>query len=166
MVRRPGGWRARSADETPYLAQVRAALARAGTSAPSVNGLAQSVGTDAKGIALSIKRLVDRGEALKVTSELYVDAAAMGALEAALVQWLKEKGTIDAQGFKELSGLSRKCIEFLSDKKSLSPCVRRRGYQDEARPSLAQKRYGKIGGNGRSRLARAGVRSELDRVEI
>jgi len=108
------GWRARSADETPYLAQVRAALARAGTSAPSVNELAQSVGTDAKGIALAIKRLVDRGEALKVTSELYVDAAAMGALEAALVQWLKEKGTIDAQGFKELSGLSRKwAIQYL-----------------------------------------------------
>jgi selenocysteine-specific elongation factor len=42
-----------------------------------------------------------------VTSELYVDAAAMGALEVGLVAWLREKGSIDAQGFKELSGLSR-----------------------------------------------------------
>ncbi|MDP3212563.1 MAG: SelB C-terminal domain-containing protein, partial [Deltaproteobacteria bacterium] len=102
------GWRARSADETPYLAQVRAALSRAGTAAPRVEEMAQQMGTDAKGLSLAIKRLVDRGEVLKVTSELYVDAAAMGALEAGLVAWLREKGSIDAQGFKELSGLSRK----------------------------------------------------------
>lgn len=102
------GWRPRSADETPFLAQVRAALARAGTSAPRVDELATALGTDAKGLAAALKRLTDRGEALKVTSEVYVDAAAMAALEAALVGWLREKGTIDAQGFKELSGLSRK----------------------------------------------------------
>jgi selenocysteine-specific elongation factor len=102
------GWRARSADETPYLAQVRAALSRAGTAAPRVEEMAQQMGTDATGLSLAIKRLVDRGEVLKVTSELYVDAAAMGALEAGLVAWLREKGSIDAQGFKELSGLSRK----------------------------------------------------------
>ena len=87
---------------------MRAALARAGTSAPRVDELATALGTDAKGLAAALKRLTDRGEALKVTSEVYVDAAAMAALEAALVGWLREKGTIDAQGFKELSGLSRK----------------------------------------------------------
>ncbi len=104
------GWKARSADETPYLAQVRAALARAGTSAPRVEEVAQALGTDAKGLASALKRLVDRGEALKVSSELYVDAAAMTALEAGLRGWLAAKGTIDAQGFKELSGLSRKWV--------------------------------------------------------
>ena len=30
------------------------------------------------------------------------------ALEAGLVAWLREKGSIDAQGFNELSGLSRR----------------------------------------------------------
>jgi selenocysteine-specific elongation factor len=102
------GWKARSADETPHLAGVRAALAAAGTAAPRVEEVASALGVDAKALAPAIKRLVDRGEVLKVTSELYVDAAAMNALEAGLVAWLKEKGTIDAQGFKELSGLSRK----------------------------------------------------------
>jgi len=45
---------------------------------------------------------------VKVSVELYVDAAAMRDLEARLVAHLTAKGTIDAQGFKELTGQSRK----------------------------------------------------------
>lgn len=102
------GWRPRSADETPHLAAVRAALAQAGVAAPKVDELAKALGVAAGALAPALKRLVDRGEAVKVTPELYADAAAMTALEATLREWLAAKGSIDAQGFKELSGLSRK----------------------------------------------------------
>ena len=50
----------------------------------------------------------EKGAAVRVNAELYVDAAAMADLEKRLVAYLEAKGTIDAQGFKELTGASRK----------------------------------------------------------
>lgn len=115
------GWKARGADDVPYLAQVRASVARAGTSALRVAEMATAMATDAKTIEVALKRLVARGDVVKVSEELWVDAPAMGQLEAKLVAWLTEHGTIDAQGFKELSGLSRKYAipyaEFFDAKK-------------------------------------------------
>ena len=102
------GWRARTADELPYIAQARAALARAGLGPPSVKELCQSLGAQPKELDTALKRLVDRGDVVRVSSELYVDGAAMADLERRLVAHLESQGSIDAQGFKELSGQSRK----------------------------------------------------------
>ncbi|MEI8256457.1 MAG: SelB C-terminal domain-containing protein, partial [Deltaproteobacteria bacterium] len=55
-----------------------------------------------------LKRLVEKGVAVRVNAELYVSSAAMADLEQRLVAWLTAKASIDAQGFKELTAASRK----------------------------------------------------------
>jgi selenocysteine-specific elongation factor len=102
------GWKPRGLDDIPYVAQVRASLARAGLAAPRVAEMATACGASPKELDAALKRLVELGHAVKVTSELYVDGPAMADLEARLVAYLEAKGTIDAQGFKELTGQSRK----------------------------------------------------------
>lgn len=102
------GWKPRSVDEVPYTAQVRAALARAGLAPPRLDELAASCGASIRDISRALERLVASGHVVKISSELYVDATAMGDLEARLLAYLTAHGTIDAQGFKELSGVTRK----------------------------------------------------------
>ncbi|MFO0608055.1 MAG: selenocysteine-specific translation elongation factor [Polyangiales bacterium] len=102
------GWKPRGLDDVPYVAQVRASLARAGLAPPRLDEIASSCGASPKELDLALKRLVELGHVVKVSMELYVDAAAMRDLEARLVAHLTERGTIDAQGFKELTGQTRK----------------------------------------------------------
>ena len=55
-----------------------------------------------------LKALSAAGRASKVSEELWFSAAALAELRKRLVVWLAERGSIDAQGFKELTGQSRK----------------------------------------------------------
>jgi selenocysteine-specific elongation factor len=102
------GWKPRSLDDIPYVAQVRAMLARAALAPPRLDEMATACAAPPKDIDHALKRLVELGHVVKVSVELYVDAAAMRDLETRLVEHLTAKGTIDAQGFKELTGQSRK----------------------------------------------------------
>jgi selenocysteine-specific elongation factor len=102
------GWKARGLDDVPFTAQVRAMLARAGLAAPRVAEMSEACHATVKEIEHALKRLTELGHVVKVSPELYADAPAVKDLEARLVAWLEEKGTIDAQGFKDLTGLSRK----------------------------------------------------------
>ena len=102
------GWKPRGLDDIPYVAQVRAMLARAALAPPRLDEMATACGAPPKDIDHALKRLVELGHVVKVSVELYVDAAAMRDLEARLVAHLTAKGTLDAQGFKELTGQSRK----------------------------------------------------------
>ena len=63
---------------------------------------------DAKALDAALRRLVELNHVTRVSAELYVDAAALADLEARLVAHLTAHGSIDAQGFKELSGQTRK----------------------------------------------------------
>ena len=94
--------------DIPFVAQVRAAFARAGLAPPRLDEVAGACGASPKELDLALKRLVELGHLTRVSAELYVDAAAMRDLEARLVAHLTAHGTIDAQGFKELSGQTRK----------------------------------------------------------
>lgn len=115
------GWKPRGLDDIPYIAQVRAALARAALAPPRNDEMAQSFGCTGKDIEAALKRLVERGDVTRVNAELHVDAAAMNDLEKRLVAHLEAHGTVDAQGFKELTGQSRKYTipyaEFFDAKK-------------------------------------------------
>lgn len=115
------GWKPRGLDDIPYIAQVRAAMARAGLAPPRNDEMAQSFGCTAKDIETALKRLVERGDVTRVNAELHVDAAAMSDLEKRLIAHLEQHGTLDAQGFKELTGQSRKYTipyaEFFDAKK-------------------------------------------------
>jgi selenocysteine-specific elongation factor len=102
------GWKPRGLDDVPFVAQVRAAFARAGLAPPRLDEVATACGASPKALDPALKRLVELGHLTRVSAELYVDAAAMRDLEARLVAHLTAHGTIDAQGFKELSGQTRK----------------------------------------------------------
>ncbi len=102
------GWKPRGLDDIPHVSQVRAMLSSAGLAPPRLDEVAAACGATAKEVDAALRRLVELGHAVKVSSELYVDGAAMRDLEARLVAHLEAKGTIDAQGFKELTGQTRK----------------------------------------------------------
>ena len=55
-----------------------------------------------------LKSLASKGRAVKVSEELWFAAAALQGLRARLLAHLQQHGSIDAQGFKELTGQSRK----------------------------------------------------------
>ncbi|MEZ4409909.1 MAG: selenocysteine-specific translation elongation factor [Polyangiales bacterium] len=102
------GWKARTAEELPYIGEVRAALKGAGLAPPRPSEVATTLKADAKAIDTALKKLLDRREVVRVSAELWVDAAAIDDLERRLVAHLRERGTIDAQAFKEMTGQTRK----------------------------------------------------------
>ncbi len=102
------GWRARSDEDVPHVTKVRAMLSSAGLAPPRLDEMATACGCAVKDLDGALKRLAELGQAVKVNAELWVDATAMRDLEARLVARLTERGTVDAQGFKELTGQSRK----------------------------------------------------------
>ena len=65
--------------------------------------------------------LVQESKLERVTEDLYFTTASLEKLENDLVDFLKAKGEIDAQGFKELTGLTRKfsipLMEYFDKKK-------------------------------------------------
>ena len=75
-----------------------------------IAGRAQTTGADASacaqgpdGIPINTSR-----RAVKVSEELWFAANALQGLRARLLAHLQQHGSIDAQGFKELTGQSRK----------------------------------------------------------
>lgn len=102
------GWRPRGLDDVPHIAAVRDAVMRAGLAAPTKGELAGVAGGDAKAVDAALRRLIERHEAVRVSAEFVASAAAVSELEARLVAHLEAHETIDAQGFKDLSGLTRK----------------------------------------------------------
>lgn len=62
-----------------------------------------------------LKLLVAEGQAVRVSSELYFDAAAVEALRARLVQQLEARREISTQEFKELVGATRKHVIPLAE---------------------------------------------------
>jgi selenocysteine-specific elongation factor len=102
------GWKPRDPDAVPHLPEVLAAISSAALTPPRPDEIAQSLKTTAKALEPALKRLCEKGALVRVNAELYVDARAIADLEARLVAHLDARGTVDAQGFKELTGASRK----------------------------------------------------------
>jgi selenocysteine-specific elongation factor len=102
------GWKPKDPDAVAHLAAIAAALSASGITPPRVDELAQAQKCEPKALEPALKRLVERGDIVKVSPEFYADTKAMAELEAKLVAYLNEHGTIDAQGFKTLTGASRK----------------------------------------------------------
>jgi selenocysteine-specific elongation factor len=115
------GWKPKDPDAVAHLAPVRAAILAGGVTPPRVEEIAQSLNVDPKALAPALERLVARGDIVKISPEFYADAAAIADLERRLIAWLETHGTIDAQGFKTLTGASRKwtipLAEFFDQKK-------------------------------------------------
>ena len=75
---------------------------------PRTVELPQLLGEDVPRTAALLKALLQAGHAERVSDELWFSTKALAALKLRLLAWLEQKGSIDAQGLKELTGQSRK----------------------------------------------------------
>jgi selenocysteine-specific elongation factor len=94
---------------------VARALARGGVAPPRVHDLPGLVGASDADVHAVLKLLAAEGRAVRVSSELWYDAAALGAIRERLVAFLRERKTITTQEFKDLVGATRKHVIPLAE---------------------------------------------------
>jgi selenocysteine-specific elongation factor len=110
-VLRERGRRAGGGDaDRELLDQVRTILAGSGLTPPDVGELARRTGEPPARVLAAVRLLEKEGEAVRVTAELYFDAAAVAGLRERLVAFLRERGEITTQEFKELVAATRKWV--------------------------------------------------------
>ncbi|HEY6006506.1 MAG TPA: selenocysteine-specific translation elongation factor [Anaeromyxobacter sp.] len=95
--------------------KVAAALARAGLTPPWLDELPGAVGASAADVQAVLKLLAADGRAVRVSAELWFDAAALAGLRERLVAVLKERKSITTHEFKELVGATRKHVIPLAE---------------------------------------------------
>ena len=88
--------------------KLAAVLDGAGLSPPRVDELPAIVAETPQRTQQLLKSLAAKGRAVKVSEELWFGAAPLRDLREKLTAHLQRHGSIDAQGFKELTGQSRK----------------------------------------------------------
>jgi len=88
--------------------KLAAMLESAGLSPPRADELPALLTETPQRTQQLLKSLAARGRAVKVSEELWFGAAQLLDLRNKLVLHLQQHGSIDAQGFKELTGQSRK----------------------------------------------------------
>jgi selenocysteine-specific elongation factor len=114
LLRVPGRGRTFTEAANRIRADVLAALTSAGLTPPLVSDVAARFHlTDARALEV-LQGLASDGSLVRA-QELFFSTAAVTALEAKLVAFLTEKGSISTQQFKELSGLSRKFLIPLAE---------------------------------------------------
>ncbi len=108
-VRRAGHRAAFAGEAMATLAdRVADALARGGIAPPTPKEIAERLAASAADVDRAIAHLVKTGAAVRVTNALYYDRAKLDDLLAIVRARLTSAGGIDAQSFKDLTGLSRK----------------------------------------------------------
>jgi selenocysteine-specific elongation factor len=115
LVRRPGHHAAQSGAGGKLKEKVAQALAKGGLTPPWLAELPAAVGAPADEVQAVLKLLLAEGKVVRVSSELYFDAAAVEALRARLVQHLRARREITTQEFKDLVGATRKHVIPLAE---------------------------------------------------
>jgi selenocysteine-specific elongation factor len=82
---------------------------------PLTREVAVAVGASDADVAQVLERLVAEGHLVCVKPDLYFDAPALGALKAAVVDFIGRHGEMNTGQFKELSGTTRKYAIPLSE---------------------------------------------------
>jgi len=95
--------------------KVAAALAKGGLTPPWIDELPAAVGASVADVQAVLKLLAADGRAVRVSSELWFDAAALLALRERLVKFLRERKGITTQEFKDLVGATRKHVIPLAE---------------------------------------------------
>jgi selenocysteine-specific elongation factor len=90
-------------------------LARGGLTPPRVSELPAAAGASAEDVHALLKLLAAEGRVVRVSSELWFDAAALAGLRARLVAFLRERKAITTQEFKDLVGATRKHVIPLAE---------------------------------------------------
>jgi selenocysteine-specific elongation factor len=94
------------ANET--LGKLQLALAQAGLAPPRLGELSEQLKLPLAAVREAVGLLRSQGAAVRVTEDMYFDAAAVADLQARLVAHLQQHKEIDIQAFKELVGQTRK----------------------------------------------------------
>ncbi|MDF1577006.1 MAG: selenocysteine-specific translation elongation factor [Desulfobulbales bacterium] len=109
VVRIPGHRVALAEDSGKLRGEIASFYREAGLATPTIKELYARFNSNSPGLIREILEVMVRdGEMVKVKEDLYFHADALALLKDKLVNLLGERGEIDAQGFKELTGLSRK----------------------------------------------------------
>jgi selenocysteine-specific elongation factor len=95
--------------------KVAQALAAGGITPPRVADLAAVVKASDADVGAVLKLLGAEGRAVRVSSELWFDAAELGKLRERLVAFLRERKAITTQEFKDLVGATRKHVIPLAE---------------------------------------------------
>ncbi len=96
-------------------AKVAAALAQGGLTPPWLTELPGLTGVSPADTTAVLKLLLAEGTVVRVSAELWFDAAAVAELQGRLVAWLKAHRTISTTDFKALVGASRKHVIPLAE---------------------------------------------------
>ncbi|BDG10166.1 selenocysteine-specific translation elongation factor [Anaeromyxobacter paludicola] len=96
-------------------ARVAAALAKGALTPPWLAELPGLVGASAPDVGAVLKLLLAEGAVVRVSAELWFDAAAVAALRARLVAHLRERKEIATPEFKDLVGATRKYVIPLAE---------------------------------------------------
>ncbi|HEY3449161.1 MAG TPA: selenocysteine-specific translation elongation factor [Myxococcales bacterium] len=114
-VREKAAPQALAVDDAALRDKVAKILADARLTPPYLDELPALCGTSAAKVGALVKVLEKEGRAVKVSSEMFFDAAAVAQLQERLVGFLKERQKITTQEFKELVGATRKYTIPLSE---------------------------------------------------
>ncbi|MBK9518402.1 MAG: selenocysteine-specific translation elongation factor [Anaeromyxobacter sp.] len=96
-------------------AKVAAALAAGGLTPPWLTELPGLTGVSPADTTAVLKLLLAEGAVVRVSAELWFDAAAVAALQARLVALLREQKTVSTAEFKALVGATRKHVIPLAE---------------------------------------------------
>jgi selenocysteine-specific elongation factor len=90
-------------------------LAKGGLTPPWLAELPAAIGASATDVQALLKLLAAEGRAVRVSAELWFDAAALAGLRERLVVFLRERKAITTQEFKDLVGATRKHVIPLAE---------------------------------------------------
>ena len=107
-VHPPGAAAKLSGPDADAQEKLAAALDQAGLSPPRVDELPGLIGQSPQRTMALLKALAGAGRASKVSEELWFGSAPLMELRRRVLSHLAQHGSIDAQSFKELTGLTRK----------------------------------------------------------
>jgi selenocysteine-specific elongation factor len=115
QVRRKGHAAAAGTDAGALKEKVAALLAAGGVAPPRIVELPAAAKASEADVQAVLKLLAAEGRAVRVSSELWYDAAALAALRDRLVAFLRERKAITTQEFKDLVGATRKHVIPLAE---------------------------------------------------
>ncbi len=96
-------------------AELESVLVRGGLTPPWLSELPAAVKAPLGEVTAVLKLLVAEGRAVRVSAELYFDAAAVWGLRERLVKQLQARREVTTQEFKELVGATRKHVIPLAE---------------------------------------------------
>lgn len=108
IVQLPGNLSKENSEESGISSKIEAILTKAGSEPPTLKELSENLKLPEKLLLSHLNLLAGEKKAVKVKSDIFHSPAAIDAVRAVLIEFLKNHGEISPLQFREISGLSRK----------------------------------------------------------